>query len=249
MGGDGGVIASNRRYMRGAGTADTVGDGTAAKSTSHDPAVVAEELARDMTTCALTGQALNYTETIVACTYGRLYMKEAAVEALLKRKSGSKEDFLGRHIKGLKDLYDARFHTRTGVDGTLIPICPVTEKELNGKIPAFLVLPGTPGKINVVSERVLLDTEGLLNEYGPVTRKIRLAPPKAVLDKLKEELAQEDLKKKDEKQKKKRKHVESVEIVPTKKGSGNKLVDKTREKVSAAIRTNEVLSSLFTKAT
>lgn len=242
MGGDGGVIASNRRYMRGAGTADTVGD-VSKHGAGKDPALVAEELTRIMTTCALTGQPLKFEEeTIVACPYGKLYKKEAAVEALLRRKTHDTDE-LGDHIKGLKDLHEARFSTTKGKDGTVVPICPVTEKELNGHIPAYLVLPGNPDEVNVVSERVLTEMKDLIEEYGPIERKIRLAPPEAVLEEVKRELDERRSKKKSDK---KRKHDGSKgAALPSKKPS-SKLVVNARAKVSAAVKTNEILSSLFT---
>jgi len=78
MGGDGGVIASNRRYMRGAGTADATGDSARGGNESIDPAVAEVEARRAMVTCALSGRPLQFGErTVVTCPYGRLYHKEA----------------------------------------------------------------------------------------------------------------------------------------------------------------------------
>ena len=246
MGGDGGVIASNRRYLRGAGTADTAGDAT--KQAAHkDPALVAQELQRDMVTCALTGQALDFasSQSIVACPYGKLYHKEAAIEALLRRKAHKPTD-LGEHIQKLKDLNDVRFHTAAGKDGSLVPTCPVTEKELNGLIPAFLLLPGNPDRVNVLSERALVEMKDLIDEYGPVEQRIRLAPPESVLEQVKQELREQRHKSKDKKKKRKHHKEDDDEdrVVPQPK-KANKLVEKTRAKVSAAIKKNEVLSSLF----
>ena len=81
MGGDGGVIASNRRYMRGAGTADHTGDVSRSNS-GADADVVRQEAARAMRFCALSQKPLEDGAAIVACPYGRLYLKEAALEAL-----------------------------------------------------------------------------------------------------------------------------------------------------------------------
>jgi hypothetical protein len=239
MGGDGGVIASNRRYLRGAGTADTVGD-AAKQSAGKDPALVTQELARDMTTCALTGQPLLFAENqaIVACPYGKLYIKEAAIEALLRRKTHDRDN-LGSHIKGIRDLHDVRFRTAKGKDGMLVPTCPITEKELNGQIPAYLLLPGNADNVNVLSERALTEMKELIDDYGPVEKKIRLAPPESVLEEVKKELEESRVKSKGKKRKQ--------EAAATKKTS-NKLVEKTRAKVSAAIQKNEVLSSIFTKS-
>ena len=81
MGGDGGVIASNRKYMRGAGTADHTGDLNRHAAQKFN----AQEV---MKTCALTKTPLHTSvgNTIVTDPYGSLYHKEAAVQALLTRK-------------------------------------------------------------------------------------------------------------------------------------------------------------------
>jgi len=269
MGGDGGVIASNRKYMRGAGTADHTADrcsgggggGGSGARKAVDPAVARIELRRSLATCALTGRRFllfddgdddRRQQKIVACPYGRLYDREAAVEALLRRAkrqqqkqkqqqhddgngngngagnndgNGSAADQLLGHVRGLKDLYDVRFHAvvdeddrgGNGGDGgghqrqIMVPACPVTSKVLNGTIGAYLVLPGRPDRPNVVSERALTSDElkDLVDsEYGPVETKIRLAPPQAALEEIKREwqikvqLADEN-KSKDKKKKKK----------------------------------------------
>ena len=80
MGGDGGVVAVNRRYMRGAGTADHTGDYKRENSENQEYNAL-----EAMTNCALTKAPLfpnnkNSTGPIVACKFGRLYHKEAAVE-------------------------------------------------------------------------------------------------------------------------------------------------------------------------
>lgn len=90
MGGDGGVVAVNRRYMRGAGQADHTGDFQRNSENQEYNALEA------MTNCALTKAPLlpsskNSSGPIVACKFGRLYHKEAAVEgrfffSLLKLK-------------------------------------------------------------------------------------------------------------------------------------------------------------------
>lgn len=197
MGGDGGVIAVNRRYMRGAGTADATGDYASSSHNTRqavDPAVAEQDVARMMTNDCLTNQPLHFDQPIVVCPYGWLYQKETAVEALLKRKSGA-DTLMGTHVRGLKDLKDVRFHV---VDSQ--PTCPVTDKPLNGKIVAFALLPGNPNSPNVVSERALTMTN-LMSDYEPYDDKIRLAPTEAVLVKIKEEL---EAKRKAKKKKRKR---------------------------------------------
>ena len=192
MGGDGGVVASNRKYMRGAGTADHTAN--SAKNATLDPALEREELVAQMHTCAVSGQPLqlgsNDNLSIVVCPYGRLYYKEAAVEALLQRKQ--KDDHRISHIRGLKDLHPVRFHFVES-----IPFCPITAVELNGQVAAYVLVPGRVGNSggdesstpNVVSERAFkqLGEEALVEEYGPMEQKIRLIPPGVVLKKIKEE--------------------------------------------------------------
>ena len=182
MGGDGGVIASNRRYMRGAGTADHTGDASRACTQKTS----AKERMR---TCHLTKAPLDLAQQIVACPYGRLYSKEAAVEALLRRKHDSiqKADELGRHVRGLKDLHSARFH----VQGN-IPVCPVTGVELNGTHAALLI-PKKGDECNVLSERALkeMGMEALQADYGPFEKDdmIRLAPPESAMEEIQASVA------------------------------------------------------------
>jgi hypothetical protein len=191
MGGDGGVVASNRKYMRGAGTADHTAN--SAKNATLDPALEREELVAQMHTCAISGQPLmlgNTDSPVVVCPYGRLYYKEAAVEALLQRKQ--KDDHRISHIRGLKDLHPVRFHFVES-----IPVCPITAVELNGQVAAYVLVPGKVGDNgdgeastpNVVSERAFkqLGEQALVEEYGPMEQKIRLIPPAVVLKEIKQE--------------------------------------------------------------
>lgn len=196
------MIASNRRYMRGAGTADHTGDGS--RTSSVDPALVEEETRRMMLECAVEGVPLQFgKQPIVACDYGRLYHKEAAVAALLRSKtSGTKE--LGEHIRGLKDLHEVRFHTIES-KGRLVPACPITGKELNGKIVAIALIPGNLEQPNVVSERATKEMGDLLFDYGPIEQKIHLAPTPSTLEEIKKDVAQKRKDKKAAKKDKKRK--------------------------------------------
>jgi len=151
MGGDGGVIASNRRYLRGAGTADKMGDRT--KGTSG---VESEELEclEKMQNCALTGHAFDYkNDLIVTCAFGNLYKREASIEALLslslsrKQSSTSSDDEeespssgLGKHIRKLKDLVPVYFNLVKDSNEKYVPTCPITNVEFNGKQPAFVIV-------------------------------------------------------------------------------------------------------------
>ena len=73
-------------------------------------------------------------------------------------------------------------------------VCLVTNKEMIGKIPAIVIVPGkladdsTP---NVLSQGAFaqLSKEELEMEYGPVDYKIRLAPTLELLKEIQEQLA------------------------------------------------------------
>lgn len=166
MGGDGGVIASDRRYMRGAGSASHTAD--SARASAADRAEAEKDAqVQAMQLCAITGSRLDFgssgggsgsgissSSAIVACPFGRLYGREAAVQALLKRMeeksmgSGAvtKTDTtdLGWQVRGLKDLHPVRFQLiqKQQVHGedVTVPVCPVTSVELNGLQPAYLIV-------------------------------------------------------------------------------------------------------------
>jgi hypothetical protein len=229
MGGDGGVIAATRKFMRGAGTADQTADAARSKKGETDPAIVEMEAARAMTTCALTGKPLDFDQAIVTCPYGRLYQKEAAIEALLRRKE---HDAIGEHVRGLKDLYPVRFLIERSV-----PVCPITGKELNGQIAAFVCLPGGE-EVNVLSERALSEMKDLLADYGPIEQKVRLAPPASVMDQVKEQLEQE-------RSKKDKKKINSKKtILPA-----ETTITVTSKRTTTTLPKNDALSSIFTKPT
>ena len=164
MGGDGGVVATNRRYMRGAGTADHTGDSTRYSASEKAQAERDGTLER-LKTCALTGQVFQLNDSelgggggggggeIVTCPYGRLYNKVAALDALLNRmqngnspingKDEPRGGTLGRYIRGMKDLHPVHFSTiQKEVDGdtVLVPVCPITGVELTGLQPAYVIV-------------------------------------------------------------------------------------------------------------
>ena len=214
MGGDGGVVATDRRYMRGAGTADHTGDYGNSKGAATAAVQQKDDAREAMTTCALTKTPLLATNgtsslgTIVADPYGRLYHKEAAVRALLRRKqqqelSGDPNLTLGPHIRRLADLHEVRFH-RDDPSSTVVS-CPITGKALTGSIPAILLVPGRVGTPNVVSEGALkqLSPEELREEYGPIERQIRLAPPPPLLKTIQEQVRIEQEKEEEERNAKK----------------------------------------------
>lgn len=168
MGGDGGVVATNRKYMRGAGSACHTADNKRGGSASAIAEAERELVLETMKTCSITRNAFHFNnanvgtnnsnnddmniqqEQIVACPYGKLYGKEAAVKALLKRledgKSGDDNNRrnvdLGRHIRGLKDLKPVRFFLGDSSSNSrnTEPICPITSIELNGIQPIYLIV-------------------------------------------------------------------------------------------------------------
>ena len=206
MGGDGGVIASNRKYMRGAGTADHTADLNRHAAQKFN----AQEV---MSTCTLTKRPLHASvNTIVADPYGCLYHKEAAVQALLTRKqrdgsgnSSASTITIGPQVRRLADLYEVRFHREEGGKDR-DPICPITGKALTGSIPAILLVPGNDGISNVVSESALsqISPEELEGEYGRIRRRVRLAPNPEILKKIKDQVQQEHEKDDEERRKAKK---------------------------------------------
>jgi hypothetical protein len=255
MGGDGGVIASNRQYMRGAGTADKTGD-----YDRNDPDNKEHNALEAMTTCYLTKTPLFPSNKkshgpIVACIFGRLYHKEAAVQALLTRRQASttSEDSLGDHIRKLSDLYDVRFNREADTSkGVVQLICPITAKALAGIIPAILLVPGKPDIPNVLCASALqqLPQKELELEYGLSKKQIRLAPPPEMLKKIRQEELETKLQKK-EKKKKKRKLEDGKNASHKKtkaKGTTTSATihTATKSRVESAIQSNQVLSSLFT---
>ena len=155
MGGDGGTVSTNRRYLRGAGSASHTADAKRSGGTTTDDE--RERLRQIMSTCTITGQTLDLTGSagdILACPYGRLYNREAAVQALLRRmesgaaaSAGDKgpEPDIGFHVRGLKDLYPVRFQVieKDGGNSTgskHAAVCPLTGVEINGSSPAILIV-------------------------------------------------------------------------------------------------------------
>jgi len=92
--------------------------------------------------CSLTQVALR--EPIVACYLGRLYNKEAVIEALLAKTIAENEN--ANHIRNLKDIKTLNLTKNTAFDTTKADkgddfkdyniaqfICPVVGIEMNGK--------------------------------------------------------------------------------------------------------------------
>jgi hypothetical protein len=180
---------------------------------------------------------------------------------LLRRKAAQQQqtetqqqtDDLGEQVRKLSDLYDVRFHYEKNDDGATTT-CPITSKVLNGSISAILLVPGKAETPNVVSESAfsLLPETELETEYGPIQQKIRLAPPVTLLEQIKKQVQEqrqkEDLRKHKNSKKKKRKR--DVEKVSSSSSSRPKRAttgtEAAKSRVETAIKSNKVLSSLFT---
>jgi len=128
----------------------------------------------------------------------------AVVEALLRRKMQDEHTESLSHIRSMKDLKEVRVSVVNGK-----PVCPVTNKELNGKIACYAVFPGRDGEVNVISERAINEMQDIVADYGPIEEKIRLIPPPSVLAEMVEALerkrAESGSRKKAKKDKKKSK--------------------------------------------
>jgi Rtf2 RING-finger len=212
MGGDGGTNAVQRAYLRGAGAASTTGD-SANSSALPDKRVAEEEAKRAMRYCHISDQPLDFEapSSIATCRLGRLYNKEALIDALLQRKQSAtstqpiateRGGQLGAHIRGLKDIYGVCFQTIRDEKDKPVPVCPITGRELNGLLVAYALIPSPPDQVNVVSEYALkhLSETEILQEYGAIM-KIRLLPPTSMLEELQNAL---ELERRNEKKKRKR---------------------------------------------
>lgn len=250
MGGDGGTIIKSRRYMRNAGSATNTGD---PQKTTTDMAE-SLRLRQIMETCAITGDNLiDQNSGIVACPYGRLYSREEAIKALISRKE-SKDEKIGWHVTGLRDLHPVRFYR--GDKG--IPSCPIMGLPLNGYHAAILIVNINSDeklkKPNVLSERAMnmLRYEELQVEYGKFNKSdlIRLAPPLDRLNKIKErwEIKRRKYyklkKKRPEKIKTSKFNTENRDLIlslPQKKCTAKI----ARMNVEMVLRSNKLLSGLF----
>jgi hypothetical protein len=92
------------------------------------------------TTCALSKEPL--ADPIVCCALGRLYNKEALVEALIRRKSTKKSDPFIEHIQSLKDIFNVHFERnteKTKDDNKSFFVCPITQQEIRGQYKFYLM--------------------------------------------------------------------------------------------------------------
>ncbi|KAL7529456.1 hypothetical protein ACHAWF_002982 [Thalassiosira exigua] len=206
MGGDGGTISSNRTYLRGAGKACHTADHPS-NALRRAKLEDAERARLVLGTCAATGTPLDLSPVrggggsisradIVACPHGKLYRREAVLEALLRRSQmGGGEGALGSHIRGMRDLHPVRFHVikasssqasnsnGDGASRSYAAACPITGSDIgSGNVPSFLIVRSkakdkkkaekedeVASNPNVLSERAIkeMGIPGLQAEYGP----------------------------------------------------------------------------------
>jgi hypothetical protein len=247
MGNDGGVLAMQRKYMRGLG--NKMGEKPSEEMNKRFRALIRSRV------CAVSSEALR--DPIVACELGHLYNKEAVLLALLERTLNP----AFAHIRGMKDLIPCRFtinpnwtdetaavaaaneasaaseakgeSNNAGIgafvdeDMTSKYICPVARVEMNAKQP-FVVIRSTGW---VLSERALkeIGAASLQDEYGPfdvADDLIRLVPDEEEETELRRRMNDRRSKAKKEK---KRKQREEGQNGGGGKGEGDEKVDEVVE--------------------
>jgi hypothetical protein len=168
MGGDGGVIASQRKFIRGAKDPDAV------EEVKH----VKQQQIMKSQICAQSSNRLE--EPIVACELGHLFNKESILNALLEKSMNP----VFSHIRGLKDVKtliftpNPKYSVANEHDGEYPSkfVCPITGMEFNGIVP-FVVL-WTSGV--VLSDKAIreIGVDGLQSDYGPFLSEdiVRLIP-------------------------------------------------------------------------
>eukprot|EP01039_Chlorochromonas_danica_P005556 gene5556-6118_t len=174
MGGDGGVIATKRQFVRGAKKANEESNQKLSRN---------QEQHLRATTCCLSGERLS--DPIVCCELGNLFNKDAILQALLEKRLA--HGGLS-HIRGLKDLKALKFtplvhdNRQDGDADPCLFMCPVTNQEFNGLYPFYVIW--TTGW--VISEKAIkeLGIESLQSEYGPFTEQdlVRLIPQDIEMD-------------------------------------------------------------------
>ena len=203
MGGDGGVMANQRRFTRGC-----------EKDTDIDNSKknIKEEQRLRSSTCAQSSQPLS--SHIVIDELGNLYNKDVLIQSLISKTLVSSCN----HIRGLKDVKDAIFTYNNDDNNdekrsnTNRFICPVTRVEFNGSLPFVLIWSTgyvlsdkairevgiyiytihsiTLSLIILILIILLLGIESLQSEYGPFneTDIIKLIPRDDELVQLKNDM-------------------------------------------------------------
>lgn len=206
MGGDGGVIANDRRFLRGCleekpnNSADVI------------PQNIKETQWLRTQFCAYSQDRL--LEPIVACRLGNLYNKEAILTAICNKciLPGFS------HITGLRDLVTLRFTKNPSFSDDIQKsskesriskyICPISQTEFNGMNPFFVIW--TTG--HVISGLALksMGIDALQADFGPFGQDdlVKLIPLESELPVIITKLQELIEKRQEKKAKKKRKHEE-----------------------------------------
>lgn len=238
MGGDGGVIAANRKFMR----------GYKHKDDQVDKKNIKEQQRQRSNLCTLTSKPMVYP--IVACELGNLYTKEELVKVLLDKLLPPELC----HIRGLKDIKTLIFTSNpclenekdqnVGIlggrsDYSSPYICPITRTEFNGSQP-FVFIWSTG---YVLSEKAIkeIGIEGLQAEFGPFVKEdiIKLLPleeemPNQLLQYEERRSLQKNDKKNKKKENKRNRDIDiNEDIIQELKNNGEnlKLDDSMNEKI------------------
>ncbi|GMH73706.1 hypothetical protein TL16_g06261 [Triparma laevis f. inornata] len=190
MGGDGGVIAVNRKYMRGTSTSLEAKTGRGAAS--HKVKSVVQDRLETMTTCKLTGEQLK--ESAVKCDpLGRFYDSSAVVEELLRLKQT--KETRDWPIQGLSDL--------TTVNWSPTMECYLTGSSvMTGSIPCYIVSSG-PQSGSCITAQAVKEMGAEIVEGDLIKVMADEEESKTIMDRLTEERHVKQ-QKKDKKKKKKR---------------------------------------------
>lgn len=159
MGGDGGVLPTGRKFIRGCGKS--------VEDKKEDGKNVTKAQIMRTVICAQSSEPL--TEPIIACEMGNLYSKEAMLLAIINKTLNP----LHSHVRGMKDVITLKFTSNPAyssadeADDKSRPrfICPVTSMEFNGIHP-FAAIWSTGYVISVKAIREI-GIEALQQDYGP----------------------------------------------------------------------------------
>lgn len=159
MGGDGGVLPTGRKFIRGCGKS--------VEDKKEDGRNVTKAQIMRTVICAQSSEPL--TEPIMACEMGNLYSKEAMLMAFIDKTLNP----LYSHVRGMKDIKTLKltpnpaYSAIDDTSGDMKPryVCPVTSMEFNGIHP-FVVIWSTGF---VLSEKAIreIGIDGLQQDFGP----------------------------------------------------------------------------------
>lgn len=249
MGGDGGVLPTGRKFIRGCGKS--------IEDKKEDGRNVTRAQIMRTTICAQSSELL--IEPIVACEMGNLYNKEAILLAFLDKTLNP----LYAHIRGMKDIKTMKFTANPAYslfkdlegDSCSKYLCPVTNIEFNGIYPFYVIW--TTGL--VISEKAVkvIGIDGLQQDYGSFVQEdlVRIIPceNELIAQKTSMDIRRDNLQKiKNDKSNKKDKKTKRVREVTEKseENYSDNLIEKEKDdrkedKNSKKIKTNTNVTSNF----